>query len=139
MIKRVHHIGIAVKSLDEATAMYQNGLGLQVSKVTASEKDGVKIAFLPTDEAELELLEPVSPTSSIARFLETRGEGIHHIALEVDNIEAHLRQLESAGAVLIDKTPRQGADGLVAFVHPKSMKGVLVELVQREPDTAAHQ
>jgi len=139
MIKRVHHIGIAVKSLDEATAMYQNGLGLQVSKVTASEKDGVKIAFLPTDEAELELLEPVSPTSSIARFLETRGEGIHHIALEVDNIEAHLRQLEAAGAVLIDKTPRQGADGLVAFVHPKSMKGVLVELVQREPDTAAHQ
>jgi methylmalonyl-CoA epimerase len=139
MIKRVHHIGIAVKSLDEATAMYQNGLGLQVSKVTASEKDGVKIAFLPTDEAELELLEPVSPTSSIAHFLETRGEGIHHIALEVDNIEAHLRQLEAAGAVLIDKTPRQGADGLVAFVHPKSMKGVLVELVQREPDTAAHQ
>lgn len=131
MIKRVHHIGIVVKSLDEAIAMYQNGLGLQVSKVTASEHDGVKIAFMPTPEAEIELLEPTNPANSVARFLETRGEGIHHIAIEVDDIEAHLRRLEAAGAILIDKKPRQGADGLVAFIHPKSMKGVLVELVQR--------
>jgi methylmalonyl-CoA/ethylmalonyl-CoA epimerase len=132
MIRRVHHIGIVVKSLDEAIAMYQNGLGLEVSKVTASEFDGVKIAFMPTAEAEIELLEPTTTTNSVARFLETRGEGIHHIAMEVDDIEAHMRQLEAAGAILIDKKPRRGADGLVAFVHPKSMKGVLVELVQKE-------
>ncbi len=132
MITRVHHIGIVVKSLDEAIAMYQDGLGLRVSKMTASEKDGVKIAFLPTAEAEIELLEPTVPGNSVHKFLETRGEGIHHICLEVDDIEAHLRRLEAAGAILIDKTPRQGADGLIAFIHPKSMKGVLVELIQRE-------
>ena len=132
MIKQIHHIGIVVKSLDEAVAVYANGLGLQVSKVTASEKDGVKIAFMPAGESDIELLEPTNPANSVARFLETRGEGIHHIAIEVDDIEAHLRRLEAAGAVLIDKTPRKGAEGMVAFVHPKSMKGVLVELVQRE-------
>ena len=132
MIKSVHHIGIVVKNVDEASAMYQSGLGLQVSKVTASEKDGVKIAFMPAGETLIELLEPSNPANSVARFLETRGEGIHHIALEVDDIEAHLRQLEASGAVLIDKTPRQGAEGLVAFVHPKSMKVVLVELVQKQ-------
>ncbi len=131
MITNVHHIGIIVKSLDEAAAMYEGGLGLAVSKVTASEKDGVKIAFMPAGETLIELLEPTAPGSSVARFLETRGEGIHHIAVEVDDIVAHLRKLEEAGAVLIDKTPRQGAEGLVAFVHPKSMRGVLLELVQR--------
>ena len=132
MIKRVHHIGIAVKNLEEAISVYQNGLGLEVTKVTASELDGVKIAFLPTPEAEIELLEPTNPAGGVARFLESRGEGIHHIALEVDDIEAHMRKLEAAGAVLLDKKPRRGADGLVAFIHPKSMKGVLVELVQRD-------
>jgi len=131
MITNVHHIGIIVKSLDEAASMYEGGLGLEVSKVTASEKDGVKIAFMPAGETLIELLEPTAPGSSVARFLETRGEGIHHIAVEVDDIVAHLRKLEEAGAVLIDKTPRQGAEGLVAFVHPKSMRGVLLELVQR--------
>lgn len=131
MIKSVHHIGIVVKSLDEATAMYQNGLGLQVSKVTAAETDGVKIAFMPVGETLVELLEPTNPAGGVARFLETRGEGVHHIAIEVDDIEAHMRQLEAAGAVLIDKAPRKGAEGMVAFVHPKSMKGVLVELVQK--------
>ena len=130
MIKRVHHIGIVVKSLDEAVAVYQNGLGLSVSKITASEKDGVKIAFMPAGESDIELLEPTNPANGVGRFLETRGEGIHHIAIEVDDIEAHMRRLEAAGAVLIDKAPRRGAEGMVAFVHPKSMKGVLVELVQ---------
>jgi methylmalonyl-CoA/ethylmalonyl-CoA epimerase len=132
MIKQVHHVGIAVKSLDEGIAVYQNALGLSVSKVTESEKDGVKIAFMPVGESLVELLEPTSPSTGVARFLESRGEGIHHIAVEVDDIEAHLRQLEAAGAALIDKTPRRGAEGLVAFVHPRSMKGVLLELVQKE-------
>jgi len=132
MITRVHHIGIVVKSLDEAIAVYRDSLGLTVSKITASEKDGVKIAFLPTAEAEIELLEPSVPGNNMHKFLETRGEGIHHLCLEVDDIEGHLRRLEAAGATLIDKTPRQGADGLIAFIHPKSMKGVLVELIQRE-------
>lgn len=134
MIKRVHHIGIVVKDLDEAIAMYRDGLGLKVSTIADMEKDKVQIAFLPTDEAEIELLQPTDATTGVARFLESRGEGIHHIAVEVDDIEAHLRQLEAAGAQLIDKTPRKGADGLVAFIHPRSMKGVLIELVQREGD-----
>jgi methylmalonyl-CoA/ethylmalonyl-CoA epimerase len=132
MITHIHHIGIVVKSLDEAIAIYQNGMGLQVSKVTESEKDGVKIAFLPAGESLVELLEPTNPASGVARFLESRGEGVHHIAIAVDDIEAHLRQLEAAGVALIDKTPRQGAEGMVAFVHPKGTKGVLIELVQRE-------
>jgi len=131
MITNVHHIGIIVKSIDEALPVYKDGLGLQVSKVTASERDGVKIAFMPAGETLIELLEPTVAGNSVSRFLETRGEGIHHIAIEVDDIVAHLSKLQEAGAVLIDKTPRQGAEGLVAFVHPKSMKGVLVELVQR--------
>lgn len=131
MITRIHHIGIAVRNLDEAAVMYKNGLGLAVGKTVGAEADGVKIAFLPTGESDIELLEPTNPANSISRFLESRGEGIHHIAVEVDDIEAHMRQLEAAGAVLIDKTPRQGAEGLVAFIHPKSMKGVLLELVQR--------
>ena len=130
MIKRVHHIGIVVRNLDDGIAMYQGALGLTLSKVTASEQDGVKMAFMPAGDTLVELLEPTDPSTGVARFLESRGEGTHHIALEVDDIEAHLRQLEAAGAQLIDKTPRQGAEGLVAFVHPKSMKGVLVELVQ---------
>ena len=133
MITRIHHIGIAVKSLDEAIAMYQNGLGAKVSKVTASEKDGVKIAFIPVGESLLELLEPTNPDNGVGRFVASRGEGIHHIAVAVDDIEAHLRQLEAAGAVLIDQVPRKGAEGMVAFVHPKSMKGVLLELVQTDP------
>ncbi len=131
MITKVHHIGIVVKSLDEAAAIYRDGLGLEVSKVTESVKDGVKIAFLPLGETLIELLEPTNPANGVGRYLETRGEGIHHIAVEVDDIVAHMGRLEAAGAVLIDKTPRQGAEGLVAFVHPKSMKGVLVELVQK--------
>jgi lactoylglutathione lyase/methylmalonyl-CoA/ethylmalonyl-CoA epimerase len=131
MIKQIHHIGIVVKNLDEAVAMYEAGLGLAASKVTESEKDGVRIAFMPAGETLVELLEPTNPAGGVARFLETRGEGIHHIAIEVDDIAAHLIHLEAAGAVMIDKAPRQGAEGMVAFIHPKSMKGVLVELVQR--------
>ena len=131
MIKSVHHVGIVVRDLDEAIAMYHGGLGLEVSKVTASEADGVKMAFMPAADTLIELLQPTDATTGVARFLESRGEGFHHIAVEVDDIIAHLKQLEQAGAQLIDKSPRQGAEGLVAFVHPKSMKGVLVELVQR--------
>jgi methylmalonyl-CoA/ethylmalonyl-CoA epimerase len=131
VIKSVHHVGIVVKNIDEAIAMYQGGLGLEVTRVTASEADGVKMAFMPAADTLIELLQPTDATTGVARFLEARGEGFHHIAVEVDDIVAHLKQLEEAGAQLIDKTPRQGAEGLVAFIHPKSMKGVLVELVQR--------
>jgi methylmalonyl-CoA/ethylmalonyl-CoA epimerase len=131
MIKSVHHVGIVVKDLDEAIAMYHGGLGLEVTKVTASAADGVKMAFMPAADTLIELLQPMDSTTGVARFLEARGEGFHHIAVEVDDIVAHLKQLEQAGAQLIDKAPRQGVEGLVAFVHPKSMKGVLVELVQR--------
>ena len=136
MITGVHHVGIVVRNLDEAASIYEN-LGLTVEKITVSEHDGVKIAFMPAAATLIELLEPTKPSNSVARFLESRGEGVHHLAFEVDNIEDHLRRLEQAGATLIDKKPRQGAEGLVAFVHPKSMKGVLVELVQRDHETTA--
>lgn len=132
MIIRVHHIGVAVKSLEETIPLYRDGLGIPVGKITGSEQDGVSIAFLPAGETLLELLESTVPGNGVARFVESRGEGIHHICLEVDDIEAHMEQLQAEGAMLLDKKPRRGAEGMVAFVHPKSMKGVLVELLQRE-------
>lgn len=125
------HIGIAVSSLTEALAFYRDALGLEVEAPEEVASQRVRAHFIPTGEGALELLEPTADDSPIARYLARRGPGIHHIALRVDDIVAALAHLKSRGVRLIDETPRPGAHGsLIAFVHPSSAHGVLVELTQ---------
>jgi methylmalonyl-CoA/ethylmalonyl-CoA epimerase len=130
-MRRVDHIGIAVPDLEQALAPYVEGLGLQVAHREEVETQRVRVAMLPVGETNIELLEPTSEDSPIAKFLERKGPGIHHIALAVDDIDAALAQMREAGVRMIDDEPRPGAGGTrVAFAHPKAMGGVLVELVE---------
>lgn len=130
---KIDHIGIATRQLKEATALWQNTLGLEINSTEDVDEQGVRIAMLPIGDTHIELLEPLTPESPVGRFLDKRGPGIHHIAIRVDDIGAALRQLKEKGARLIDETPRIGAGGcLVAFIHPSSTNGVLLELVQQQ-------
>ena len=128
---KIDHIGIAVKSLAEAVKVYQDAIGLSVSGYDEVDDQGVRIAMLAIGESRLELLEPTRPDSPIEKFMSKRGEGIHHIAVRVDDIEEALERLKAAGARLIDSAPRRGAhDTRIAFIHPSSTHGVLLELVE---------
>jgi methylmalonyl-CoA epimerase len=128
---KINHLGIATKGIDEALKFWQDALGLENVHTETVEDQKVRVAMLPLGESRIELLEPTSQDSPISKFLEKRGGGIHHIAVEVDDIEASLVKLKGQGMRLIDETPRIGAeDCLVAFVHPSSANGVLLELVQ---------
>ena len=128
---KINHLGIATKRIDDALAFWQDALGLENVHTEIVEEQKVRVAMLPIGESRIELLEPTSEDSPISKFLEKRGGGIHHIAVEVDDIEAALQQLKAKGMRLIDETPRVGAENcLVAFVHPASANGVLLELVQ---------
>ena len=125
------HIGIAVNDLDEAIALYSEKLGFTVADVEDVPGFGVKVAFLPLGEGNVELVQPTADDSAMARFLDKKGPGFHHLCFRVDDIRAELDRLEAAGVQLVDKEPRQGAHGtLVAFLHPKSTGGVLIELCQ---------
>jgi methylmalonyl-CoA/ethylmalonyl-CoA epimerase len=130
-MQRIHHIGIAVNNLDESLKIYETFLkDIHVHREEVPEQK-VKVAGIPLGDSTIELLEPVSPDSPIAQFIEKKGTGIHHMAIEVDNIEETLKTLENSGYKLIDKTPRIGAMGMkIAFVHPKSTGGVLLEICQ---------
>ena len=128
---QIDHIGIAVKSLADAVKVYQQAMGLDVSGYDQVDDQGVRVAMLPIGESRIELLEPIRPDSPIEKFMAKRGEGIHHIAVKVDNIETALARLKDSGARLIDSTPRLGAHNTrIAFVHPASTHGVLLELVE---------
>ena len=128
---KINHLGIATKGIDDALKFWSDALGLENIHTEIVEDQKVRVAMLPIGESRVELLEPTSEDSPISKFLEKRGGGIHHIAVEVDNIEAILSQLKEKGMRLIDEAPRIGAEGcLVAFVHPSSANGVLLELVQ---------
>jgi methylmalonyl-CoA epimerase len=128
---KIDHIGIAVKSLGEAAALYENALGLKVSAYDQVDEQGVRVAMLNIGESRIELLEPTGPESPIEKFMTKRGEGIHHIAITVDDIEKALERLKAAGVRLVDNEPRRGAHNTrIAFVHPSSTHGVLLELVQ---------
>lgn len=128
---KINHLGIATKKIDEALKFWEDALGLENVHTETVEDQKVRVAMLPVGESRIELLEPVSDDSPISKFLEKRGGGIHHIAVEVENIEESLAKLKREGARLIDEKPRVGAEGcLVAFVHPASAGGVLLELVQ---------
>jgi len=131
---KIDHIGIATRGMDEAAKFYREVLGLEIAETEEVPEQKVRVAMLPIGESRIELLEATSDDSPITRFLEKRGPGIHHIAVRVDDIQAALADLKLKGARLIDQEPRQGAGGcLVAFVHPSSTGGVLLELVQKVP------
>src|SRR5437764_8082382 len=128
---RLDHIGIATRALDDALKFWRDALGLEVIDTEEVSEQGVRVAMLPVGEPRIELLEPTGPDSPVAKFIEKRGQGIHHIAVRVDDIRATLQRLKEQGARLIDESPRTGAGGcLVAFIHPSSANGVLVELVE---------
>jgi methylmalonyl-CoA epimerase len=128
---KINHLGIATKGIDDALRFWSDALGLENVHTETVEDQKVRVAMLPLGESRIELLEPTSDDSPISKFLEKRGGGIHHIAIEVDDIEAALAKLKAQGMKLIDETARVGAEGcLVAFVHPSSANGVLLELVQ---------
>ncbi len=130
---KINHLGIATKGIDEALKFWEDALGLENVHTEIVEDQKVRVAMLPIGESRIELLEPTSEDSPITKFLEKRGGGIHHIAVEVEDINAALMKLKQEGARLIDESPRIGAEGcLVAFVHPSSANGVLLELVQSD-------
>jgi len=131
-IKRIDHVAVVVENLAAALSVYRDALGLVVSKQETMPEQDVKMAFLPSGDTEIELLEPIHPDSGIGRYLARRGEGLHHICLEVDDLQATLAELKARGTQLIDETPRRGAYGQVAFIHPKGAHGVLIELLQRD-------
>lgn len=131
--KKIAHIGIAVHSLEKALPFYTEQLGLILEAVEEVQSEQVRVAFLKIGESRLELLEPLSDTSAIATFLQKKGEGIHHIALEVDEIEMRLNNLKENGIRLIHEQPKIGAnDSKIAFLHPKSTNGVLYELCEHK-------
>lgn len=133
MAIKLAHVGIAVKDLQQALPFYHEVLGIQEGGISDMPSEGMKMAFLHLGESSLELMEPLSPDTNIGRFLEKRGEGIHHLAIRVDDIGAALARAKEAGYQLIDQEPRPGAGGTkVAFIHPKSTNGVLMELVEGE-------
>lgn len=130
-ISHIEHIGIAVKSLEESIPYYENILGLKCYKIEEVADQKVKTAFFMVGQTKIELLEPTSPESTIANFIEKKGEGMHHIAYKVDSVSDSLAEAESKGVRLIDRAPRGGADGLkIAFLHPKSTCSVLTELCE---------
>lgn len=133
-VKRIDHVAIVVRDLESALTFYRDMLGIVPSRVLEFPQEGVRIAFLPLGSSggsEIELLEPSDPEGSVARFLEQRGGGLHHICLEVPDIDRALDELRAAGARVLDESPRPTAEGRGIFLHPKGTGGVLLELVQR--------
>ena len=131
MLKKINHIGIAVKNLETAIPFYRDQLGMTFEGTEEVAEQKVKVAFLEIGESRIELLEPTADDSPVAIFIEKKGEGTHHIAYEVDDIEAALAALQEQGIRLIDTTPRRGAhNSLIAFLHPKATGGVLTEICQ---------
>jgi methylmalonyl-CoA epimerase len=132
MITRIDHIGIAIQNIDEALSFFQDALGVKLDRVESEEGGRTRVAFLPIGASDIELVEPQDADSGLAKFLNKRGEGVHHICFEVDDIDGALARLRDKGAQLIDETPRRNAKGMrYAFVHPKSAHGVLIELYQK--------
>ena len=129
---QIDHLGIAVRSIDEASRFYRDALGLECTGTEEIPDQKVRVAFFPIGDTRIELLEPTDDDSPIARFLEKRGPGLHHVAYRVADLPATLAALKSAGVRLIDETPRNGAHGMkIAFAHPQSTAGVLTEFCQR--------
>jgi methylmalonyl-CoA epimerase len=134
MPRRIDHVAIIVRNIDQALAFYRDILGILPGEIRDVPTEQVRIAFLPLGGpggSEIELIEPTVPDSSLAKFLEKRGEGLHHICLEVDNIEVALQEMQERGAPVLDQQPRVAAEGRAIFVHPKGTNGVLLELLEK--------
>jgi methylmalonyl-CoA epimerase len=134
MPERIDHVAIIVRDIEQALVFYRDTLGLVPSEIKEVPSEQVRIAFLPMGGpggSEIELIEPTDPASSLSRFLEKRGEGLHHICLEVKDIEDALREMQAKGAAVLDKEPRIAAEGRAIFLHPKGTNGVLLELLER--------
>jgi methylmalonyl-CoA/ethylmalonyl-CoA epimerase len=127
---KVHHVALVVRSVEEAGRFWQDAVGLPLETVMDIPQDRVRIAFLTVGESKVELVEPTDDTTGVARFLANKGEGFHHVCFEVPNLAETLLRLEIDGLELIDSAPRRGAEGPVAFIHPRSCHGVLVELIE---------
>jgi methylmalonyl-CoA/ethylmalonyl-CoA epimerase len=127
---KVHHVALIVRSIDEAARLWRDALGLELEAIQDIPQDRVRIAFLGVGESKVELVEPTDDTTGVARFLASKGEGFHHVCFEVPNLAETLLRLEIDGLELIDSAPRRGAEGPVAFIHPRSCHGVLVELIE---------
>ena len=133
MFKRIDHLGVAVEDLEAAVQLFRDTLGLEYSGEETVAEQKVKTAFFPVGESSIELLEPTDPDSPVAKFIAKRGVGIHHIALRVDDVAKTIEELTARGVKMIDSVPRDGAHGAkIAFIHPKSTPGMLVELCQRK-------
>ncbi len=134
MPKRIDHVAIIVRNIEQALVFYRDMLGIMPGEIKEVPAEQVRIAFLPMGGpagSEIELIEPTTPGSSLAQFLEKRGEGLHHICLEVENIDAALAEMQEKGAPVLDKQPRVAAEGRAIFVHPKGTHGVLLELLEK--------
>ncbi len=128
MIDKIHHIGVAVHSLDQALTFYRDTLGLHVHASAEIADQGVKAALLTIGQSEIELLQPLSPDSPVGKFLERRGEGLHHICFQTPDVDGELDTLKQKGVELVDQKSRPGIAGMICFLHPKASRGVLVEL-----------
>jgi len=128
MIEKVHHIGIAVHNLNESLKFYRDVLGLHVHAQDTVPDQGVKAALLTIGQSEIELLEPLSPDSAVGKFLERKGEGLHHICFQTPDVDGDLEELKSKGVDMVDQKSRKGLAGMICFLHPKSSRSVLVEL-----------
>lgn len=135
-LSRIHHVGIVVRNLEQAYGFWRDVLGLHVHKVATIEDQGVRAALLTIGNSEIELLEPLAPTSGIGKFLAKRGEGLHHLCYATDDVAAELEAARAKGTRLIDEKPRPGLAGMICFLHPASTHGVLVEYAQPFPEDA---
>lgn len=135
MLKKINHVALAVDNIDEAAKFYQNCLGLDFSDIEIVSAQKTKVGFFQIGASSIELVQPAAPDSPLHKFLATRGQGVHHICFEVDDIEVEIKNLLEKGATMIDHKPRPGAhNAKVAFIHPKSSSGVLIELVELSKD-----
>lgn len=133
-MNKIEHIGIAIKDIHQADQLFEKLFGMPAYKLESVESEGVKTSFFKVGPNKIELLEATNPNSPVAKFIEKRGEGIHHIAFDVDDIESEIERLKGEGFQMINDTPKSGADNkLIAFLHPKSTAGVLIELCQEKP------
>src|SRR5215475_8598518 len=138
MFTRLHHVGLVVRRLEDGLAFWRDVLGLRISAEATVRDQGVKAALLPIGRSEIELLEPVNPAGGVAKFLEKRGEGLHHICFETPDVGAELARARGEGFPLIDEAPRAGLAGMICFLHPKGTHGVLVEFATPPPGESHH-